>query len=275
MLETSYNYILDIAYGGVNHSLPGNGGPECVGFLSLRQRIVETLFYVTFAFFVFLKTLPHCKIPHTFPTHKTGSGLAKRILLILMCITFGIEVGFKVVTKQVIYLLNPCHVLSGLQIYLLIAPPSKVVYSVFRIQIYIIFGALLAVVFPVVNTRTLPCEVEVYWIQHLLILIVVPFFLISCEGPYVLEDFWDFSWATLTYCLYAFYMFLVLQPLGMLSQVNLNSTVCPAVSDPFSGPYYRMIACLYIPALIYLVGKGVCLAGNVMLKILSKFEKVD
>lgn len=116
MLETSWNYILDIAYGGVNHSLPGNGGPECVEFLSLRQRIVETLSYVTFAIFLFLKTLPHCKTPPTFPAHKPGSGLAKRILLILMCITFGIEVGFKVVTKQMIYLLNPCHVLSALQV---------------------------------------------------------------------------------------------------------------------------------------------------------------
>jgi hypothetical protein len=116
MIGFGWNYVLDIAYGGVNHSLPGNGGPECVGFLSQRQRIVETLSYVAFGFWVFLKTLPHCTVPQTFPTHKIGTGVGKRLLLILMCITFGIEVGFKVVTKQVIYLLNPCHVLSILQV---------------------------------------------------------------------------------------------------------------------------------------------------------------
>ncbi|KXJ09724.1 transmembrane protein 164 [Exaiptasia diaphana] len=277
MLQLGWSYISDITYGGVNHSLPGNGGRECVEFLPPWQRLTETICYVAFAFLIFLRTLPKCRIPDKLPCYRVGTDFGKRFLLILLCLVFGIEVGFKVVTRQVIYLLNPCHVLSMVQIYLLIAPPSKLVVSIFRIQIYIIFGALLAVVFPVVNTRTLPCEVEVYWIQHILILVVVPFFLIFCKGPYLMEDLLDFNWATLTFSLYTFYMFLVLQPIGILSEVNLNSMICPAISDPFSGPYYRIMACWYIPALIFLVGKSVCVAGTVMLKMLDdkKMTRMD
>lgn len=116
MFQLGWSYFSDLTYGGVNHSLPGNGGRECVEFLPSWQRFVETICYCTFAFFVFLKTLPKCKISDKLPPNRIGNGVGKRFLLILMCLVFGIEVGFKVVTKQVIYLLNPCHLLSLVQV---------------------------------------------------------------------------------------------------------------------------------------------------------------
>lgn len=36
-------------------------------------------------------------------------------------------------------------------------------------------------------------------------------------GPYFMEDILDFNWAALTFALYTFYMFLVLQPIGLVS----------------------------------------------------------
>lgn len=262
------NYIADVLYGGVDFSLPGNGGKECAAFLSSNQRVVETAVYELFTCFVLWKMLGKLSIPEKLPAYREGTGVGKRLLLVVHCLIFGIEIGFKFATKQVIFLLNPCHVLTAIQIYLLAVPPSKRVLCVFRIHNYLLFGALQALLFPVVNTRLLPFEVATYWIQHTLILIIVPFFLVSCQGPFTLEPVWDFTWATLTFTVFSFYMLLFLQPLGMLLHVNLNNMVCPAVSDPFSGPYYRMIACCHQPALIFLIGKIFCVVGHKFVKVL-------
>ncbi|XP_020611877.1 transmembrane protein 164-like [Orbicella faveolata] len=256
------NYIADVLYGGVDFSLPGNGGKECAAFLSSKQRIVETAVYELFTCFVLWKMLGKVSIPEKLPVYREGTGVGKRLLLVVHCLIFGIEIGFKFATKQVIFLLNPCHVLTAIQIYLLAVPPSKHVLCVFRIHNYLLFGAFQALLFPVVNTRLLPFEVAAYWIQHTLILIIVPFFLVSCQGPFTLEPVWDFTWATLTFTVFSFYMLLFLQPLGMLLHINLNNMVCPAVSDPFSGPYYRIIACCHQPVMIFLIGKIFCLVGH-------------
>lgn len=256
------SHIFDILYGGVDFTLPGNGGRECVDYLTFKQRIIETVVYELFTIFIFCKVIREVSIPKDLPVYREGTGAGKKFLLVSLCLVFGIEIGFKFATKQVIFLLNPCHGLTVIQIYLLAFPPSKKVLCVFRVHNYLLFGALQAVLFPVVNTRMLPFEVTNYWIQHLLILVVVPFFLVSCQGPFVLEPIWDFTWATMTFTLFSFYMLLVLQPLGMILQVNLNNMVCPAVSDPFSGPYYRILACCHQPLLIFIYGKLFCVMGH-------------
>ncbi|KAA0198646.1 Twinkle protein mitochondrial [Fasciolopsis buskii] len=51
------------------------------------------------------------------------------------------------------------------------------------------------------------------------------------------------------------YHFLILQPISMLTGVNLNHMLCPAVSDPFEGPHYRLVAMVHQPALILILGK--------------------
>ena len=62
----------------------------------------------TFALKTF--TLPSHVSPHD------GNPVLKRVLLIVLCLTLGMELGYKICSGQVLYLLNPCHVITAVEV---------------------------------------------------------------------------------------------------------------------------------------------------------------
>ena len=105
------------AYVGVDFTLPGNGGKECVNFLSPLQRLVESAFASFLALFIIYKAYPKLTLPATQRgpmTEAEASG--KRMLLVVMCLTWGCELGFKFATRQMIWIFNPCHIATAVQV---------------------------------------------------------------------------------------------------------------------------------------------------------------
>ena len=56
----------------------------------------------------------------------------KRSLLGLFGVVFGMQIGFKLSSRQLIWLLNPCHMLSFIQLFLLVSPNTKFSTYLFR-----------------------------------------------------------------------------------------------------------------------------------------------
>ncbi|XP_050389354.1 transmembrane protein 164 [Patella vulgata] len=256
MANNSVGGHFDFVLAGVDFNLPGNGGKECSEFLSLTQRLIESGLSCLFAVYLFWCTYSKLKLPplREDALNREMDYWGKRVMLLCMCLTFGIELGFKFATRQMIWIFNPCHVASIVQIYLLAAPPRRYVTGIFRFHMHMLTGAPIALLFPVVNTRLLPFEAETYYIQHILML-VIPFYLMRMGGVYIPEQLGDFSWALMTLGFQIIYHFVPLQTAALISHVNLNNMLCPAISDPFHGPYYRLCAISHQVILIPTLGK--------------------
>ena len=85
---------------------------------------------------------------------------------------------------------------------------------------------------------------------------------LSFEGIYNMEPLSNFHWGLLSLGCMRLYHYVILQPISLATAVNLDSVICPAVSDPFSGPWYRLAANLHQTAFILLHGKIYCFIGS-------------
>ena len=108
--------LLSWAYAGVNNTLAGNGGPECIAAVPTLQRTLETILFTTIGLLEIYVAYPHIRLQATPVVPSTMHRAGRRLLIAFMCLTFGIELGFKFATRQMIWILNPCHIVTMIQV---------------------------------------------------------------------------------------------------------------------------------------------------------------
>ena len=182
----------DALGGGIDYSLPGNGGPDCRDHVSFQHRMWETGAALGLAFLAIL--LSNRSSKQQARGERRGSSASRtqpppppstsrRLLLVILTFTYGLEVGFKLATRQLIFLLNPCHVLTVINIYILSSGGGPMAQTLHLRTLHYLHGPILALLLPVTNTLFLPFEAETYWIQHILI-VVVPIYLLVTNPEY-------------------------------------------------------------------------------------------
>ena len=72
--------------------------------------VATVIMVVAGTFAVMTFTLPQQISP------SDGNPVLKRALLVLLCLVFGTELGYKICSLQVLYLLNPCHVITMVEV---------------------------------------------------------------------------------------------------------------------------------------------------------------
>ena len=126
------------AYEGVDQSLSGNGGKECAEYLPAMQKLCETIVFTAVAVAEICYAYPRLKLPKKVPeTEFKGDRTGRKVMLMILCIVFGIEVGFKMATRQVIFLLNPCHMITIMQVCL--PPKARLIFLTPEFLYYFLF----------------------------------------------------------------------------------------------------------------------------------------
>lgn len=103
--------------GGVNKSIPHYAGPVCAGYLNPTWRFIETILVLISAIWLFRLSYTRLSVPPNIiasitKEHERG----RMVLLVLLCLIWGMEIGYKFSSRTAIYLLMPCHVTTALQV---------------------------------------------------------------------------------------------------------------------------------------------------------------
>ncbi|CAJ0935518.1 unnamed protein product, partial [Mesorhabditis belari] len=267
---TFQEFLWDLAITGVNHSIEGNGGPLCMSFIPDWQKYLESLIFVPAASYLCYRLWPY--LDTNFTSEPKDS--SRYWVLALYSLIFGAEITYKIISKTGIFLLNPCHVTTLMQLWLLCSDGrSKRECFIYRLMIYFSTGAVFALAFPVLNSRLLPGEVLIYYIQHIAIVITPPYLLYH-KGAFEAERADDFVWPVFALCIFLLYHYVVLQFMGLYTGINLNNTLCPAVSDPFRSRFYRMCAICHQFLLVPIISKTHSALGSIVANLKWEYRQL-
>jgi len=113
-MSSFWQQLADVMYGGINPDIPGHGGEECANFLPRRTMVLDTLLSTSMMIVVGIFGWKTYTMPKSFP--KPDSFVGKRLLLTMLCLVFGVEIGYKICSRELLYLLNPCHVITMIEV---------------------------------------------------------------------------------------------------------------------------------------------------------------
>lgn len=133
---------------------------------------------------------------------------------------------YKINRYSLIFLLQPCHMNMMLLIFIteILDRDSKLAHIVFNIILHISWGTLMAIVFPDLRGYDQYLELECFWVEHILLLII-PLYCIYSERFIVMEP--SSSLALVSFFIIGLYHSFILSALALIYGKNLNYVLSP------------------------------------------------
>jgi len=91
------------------------------------------------------------------------------------------------------------------------------------------FSSFIPLLFPVTLGLSGFFEKEIFWIEHYLYAIINPLVL-SFSGRYYTDNTISIKNHLMGHCLFALYQRVILFPISLMTDVNINYTLCPSGS---------------------------------------------
>ena len=118
MMKEQFDLCFKWTYEGIDFEQEGRGGQECANFIPLKQKVIGTTSVFLIALLQIYYVYPHLTLPRKIPPAENGDMTGRKLMLLVQCFTFGCEIAFKCAAKQTIDLLNLCHVVTAVQVYI-------------------------------------------------------------------------------------------------------------------------------------------------------------
>jgi len=166
------------------------------------------------------------------------------------------NISFKMNSRTLVFILNPCHAATLFVVFLTMTDFSFIGEIVVLAFYGFSFGGWIGLIFS--ENEGLPWnEVFVYNIQHVIVSGLGPIVL-STGGRYDIRRFFSVRLLWAGAILFTLYERWVLMPISLISWANLNHSLCGVHNDPFYeifqlGKWYWLWADLYL-ALACFVG---------------------
>jgi|TARA_B110000208_G_scaffold24314_1_gene31167 hypothetical protein len=251
-LRVAMSPLLELLYGGLDTEgdpralYSTDGGARCTEYLTLGQHFTEHVvsLFIAGAFYNRCVRWAADGVSAALRTAASdganGRGdyaLGQRPLAVVLWVTIACELYCKVVTHKVIYMLQPCHVVTfG---FACVASLPRRSPRGTRTLLYLIgylFAPMVALLVPDTTTLHLRGEVTLFFVEHWLAAVIAPLYLLNVSHAHLSRQ-WSAAMQLLGFAhFYSFHYFLLI-PLAYVSGANVQYMLCPPLGFPLNAPH--------------------------------------
>lgn len=232
------------------HAIMYNGGPECAKAstfefkTSMSLRLIPWYIAGMYVFYKFVKTTDERK------SIKPHPNLLEKLMGITCFICYLIQIYLKINSQTLIFILNPCHVITLVWGIVLTCEYSKTTQILFLYGLSNIFNPWIGMVFAENDELESTLEIYSYWVQHVVAAIIAPLICLF-GGRFAHKIYSNPLTIIVGFQMFSLYMRLFLTPMSALTWANLNHTLCGIDNDPWRthfnlGEYYFFWAEFYL-----------------------------